>query len=129
MTADERQKLFKSGQFEIGSHGLEHKPLTGMTSEEAFYQLIESKKLLEKEFGTNILSYAFTYGLRTDALAEEAFSCGYNYIINTDQGGFHLSQPLTSIFRTPIFPQDQGFKLWRKVQPWYRRYFYFTRKK
>ena len=129
MSPEERKKLFASGHFEIGSHGIEHKPLTKMSENEALHQLNESKIMLEKEFNAPILSYAFTYGLRTDDLAETAFSAGYNYIINTDQGGFHLSQPLTSIFRTPIFPQDQGFKLWRKVQPWYRRYFYFTRKK
>ncbi len=129
MTAEERRTVFESGHFEIGSHGLEHKPLTQMTEKEAFHQLRESKLFLDNEFGISILSYAFTYGLRTDELAETAFNAGYNYIINTDQGGFHLSQPVTSIFRTPIFPQDQGFKLWRKVQPWYRKYFYFTRKK
>ncbi len=129
MKPEERKALFSSGYFEIGSHGIEHKPLTKMLEKEALRQLSESKTLLEKEFGSPVISYAFTYGLRTDDLAEAAFSSGYNYIINTDQGGFHLSQPLTSIFRTPIFPQDQGFKLWRKVQPWYRKYFYLTRKK
>ena len=129
MNSQERKSLFNSGFFEIGSHGLTHDPLTKMNFHEATHQLSESKSILEKEFGCKILSYAFTYGLRNDNLANEAFHCGYKYIVNTDQGGFHLSQPLTSIFRTPVFPQDNGFKLWRKVQPWYRKYFYFTRKK
>ncbi len=129
MNSQERKNLFESGFFEIGSHGLTHDPLTKMNLSEATYQLTESKSILEKEFEAKVLSYAFTYGLRNDTLADEAFHCGYKYIVNTDQGGFHLSQPITSIFRTPVFPQDNGFKLWRKVQPWYRRYFYFTRKK
>jgi peptidoglycan/xylan/chitin deacetylase (PgdA/CDA1 family)/glycosyltransferase involved in cell wall biosynthesis len=128
LNAPERKALFESGFFEIGSHGLTHHPLTAMPAPAALQQLKESKQILEKEFGQPILSYAFTYGLRTDELAEQAFNCGYHYIVNTDQGGLHLATPLTSIFRTTVFPQDAGAKLWRKVQPWYRRYFLWTRK-
>jgi peptidoglycan/xylan/chitin deacetylase (PgdA/CDA1 family)/glycosyltransferase involved in cell wall biosynthesis len=129
LTPQERQELANSGSFEMASHGLEHKRLTEMSFTEAKRQLENSKVFLENEFKKPILSYAFTYGARRDDLADLAFQAGYQYIVNTDQGGFHLSTPLTSIFRVPIFPEDDGYKLWRKVQPWYRRYFFWTRKK
>lgn len=125
----ERQELASSGYFEVGSHGLEHRRLPEMGFHEAERQLEESKIFLEKEFGQKVISYAFTYGDRRDDLADLAFRIGYQFILNTDQGGFHLSAPTTSIFRVPIFPEDQGAKLRRKLQPWYRRYFYWTRKK
>lgn len=129
LNPSERQELFKSGNFEIASHGLEHRHLTEMSFEEAKKQLTESKSFLENEFKETILSYAFTYGSRRDDLAELAFKTGYQFILNTDQGGFHLTTPLTSIFRVPIFPEDMDFKLWRKMQRWYRFYFFLTRKK
>lgn len=129
LNAQERQQLQGSGFFEVASHGLEHRRLPEMSFEDAHRQLVASKEFLEQEFKKPILSYAFTYGSRRDDLANLAFRSGYKFVLNTDQGGFHLSTPLTSIFRIPIFPEDGGFKLWRKLQPWYRRYFYLTRKK
>jgi peptidoglycan/xylan/chitin deacetylase (PgdA/CDA1 family) len=129
LNPQERQELAQSGFFEIASHGLEHRHLPEMSLQEVQKQLDGSKKFLENEFKKPILSYAFTYGSRRDDLADLAFRSGYKFILNTDQGGFHLSVPITSIFRVPIFPEDSGMKLWRKLQPWYRFYFFLTRKK
>lgn len=125
----EDRKLWLSSPFEIGSHGFSHKKITNMTTEEALVELSKSKDSLEKEFSTNVNTFAFTYGITNPKAANLAEEAGYSYALNTDTGGFLLEENPFEIFRVNIFPEESNFSLWKKTSSWYRKYYFFKRKK
>jgi peptidoglycan/xylan/chitin deacetylase (PgdA/CDA1 family) len=114
-------------KFEIGSHGFEHKKITGMSTDEKWKELNESKKILEDEFKKPIHSYAFTYGDANSEARELAQKAGYDYALNTDTGAMNLEQDPHSVFRVSIFPEENYFSLWKKTSKWYRRYYKWKR--
>jgi peptidoglycan/xylan/chitin deacetylase (PgdA/CDA1 family) len=62
--AEELTALARDG-FEIGSHGTHHLPLRGPPAAlEA--EAVESKRLLEREVGATVSSYAYPYGVADD---------------------------------------------------------------
>ena len=126
LTPSERQALAKTGAFEIGSHGLSHSKINNINF---VRELQESKSILEKEFHKKIYSFAFTYGLRNDDSGVLVQKAGYEYALNTDQGGFHIEEDPFSIFRIPIFPRDTWLNLLKKISPSYRKRFWRTRKR
>lgn len=127
VSGKDRQK-WKDSAFEIGSHGFSHKKITSMTDEEARAELRNSKLSLEKEFQTEICSYAFTYGDTSAKYAEFALEEGYDYAVNTDTGGLLLEEDPYQIFRVNIFPNETTSSLRKKTSTWYRRYYYWKRK-
>lgn len=128
VTGKERQ-LWLESQFEIGSHGFAHKKITEFSAEEAFNELVESKKSLEREFNKPIDVFAFTYGITEKNSAELAQAAGYDYAVNTDDGGLLLEETPYSIFRVNIFPNENSWSLFKKTSTWYRKYYYWKRKK
>ena len=123
-----RSKWLKTN-FEIGSHGLNHKKMPLMTASEKMYELAESKKRLENEFNIKINSFAYTYGDTNSDCAEACQLAGYDYGLNTDNGSLLLEENPYSIFRVNIFPNETLFSLWKKTSYWYRKYYFFKRGK
>lgn len=130
LIASQQQRLaWKCPQFEIGSHGLNHQRMPDMTWDEKIFELSESKRLLEAEFGTTVNSFAFTYGATNLECAKACQEAGYDYGINTDSGGLTLEEDPFQIFRVNIFPHETLWTLWRKTSSWYRSYYFRKRKK
>ena len=123
------RKLWLNSNFEIGSHGFSHKRITEMTSDQAFAELIDSKRALEKEFEREVCVYAYTYGDTNDACAKLAEAAGYDFAVNTDTGGLKMFDAPFQIFRVNIFPDETKFSLWKKTASWYRGYYFKKRKK
>ncbi len=123
------RQAWKQSAFEIGSHGFSHKKITQMTAEQALAELRNSKASLEKEFGTPVNVFAFTYGDTNRKMAELADQAGYAYAVNTDTGGFLIEESPWEIFRVNIFPHETEATLRKKTSSWYRRYYYWKRKK
>jgi peptidoglycan/xylan/chitin deacetylase (PgdA/CDA1 family) len=62
---------------EIGSHGMEHTPLSGAGDDVLRREVVESRQVLEAAVGRPVLSFAYPYGLvspRARALAESTYS-------------------------------------------------------
>ncbi len=129
MNAEQRKRLAAHPLIEIGSHGFHHKKMSEMSNDQIKQELVESKKSLEQEFTKPIMAYAFTYGILPDQPDHRASDAGYQFAVNTDQGGLHWTDNLFSLFRINIFPNDTGLKFWKKIQPWYRLYYFWKRKK
>lgn len=127
LSPTERQKLASHPLIEIGAHGFRHQKMTEMSEEERLFELQESKKSLEKEFKFPILTYAYTYGARSEDASLLAERSGYSYAVNTDTGGLHHEEDPFSIFRVSIFPQDRAPQIRKKTSSWYRRYYFFKR--
>lgn len=125
----EQKESLRHSPFEIGSHGLRHDKITEMTDERAWQELTESKALLEKQFKTPVVSYAFTYGITSPYHAKMAEKAGYHFALNTDTGALSFHEDAFSIFRANIFPEDGPAQLKKKTSTWYRKYYFFKRKK
>lgn len=129
LVSGEKRKLWKNSAFQIGSHGLSHERLPAMTAEGKIHELTESKKLLEKEFQTEVITYAYTFGDTNADCARLAQDTGYEYALNTDTGGLVMEEDPYQIFRVNIFPHETIASLRKKTSSWYRRYYYWKRKR
>jgi peptidoglycan/xylan/chitin deacetylase (PgdA/CDA1 family) len=128
VAGSERQQWLNSA-FEIGSHGFSHQKITLMSAENAYTELVESKKSLEAEFKIPINVFAFTYGDTNLKMSELAQKAGYQYAVNTDSGGFLIEESPFEIFRVNIFPNETYLSLYKKTSRWYRKYYFKKRKK
>ncbi|MBL7670545.1 MAG: polysaccharide deacetylase family protein [Bdellovibrionaceae bacterium] len=128
LNATERQELAKTDS-EIASHGFRHERITKMTEDEALHELRDSRRSLEDEFSRKILTFGFTYGDSNPLSARLAENAGYEYAVNTDQGGLHLEEHPYQVFRINIFPKDGPQQLKKKTATWYRWYYLLKRGK
>lgn len=67
-TADALATLVDDG-WEIGSHGVEHRPLADAGEDVARREVVESRLELEQSIGTPVPSFAWPYGVRPSAAA------------------------------------------------------------
>ncbi|GIL18349.1 MAG: polysaccharide deacetylase [Oligoflexia bacterium] len=126
MTLEEKQKLVHSA-FEIGSHGFNHARLTELSDDEILDQMKSSKEKLEKDLGIRVTTFAYPFGSTSPHIADLCKEAGYSFAVNTDTGGMDLPENPHSIFRVNIFPEDGPMELWKKTEPWYRKYFFNKR--
>ncbi len=64
---------------EIGSHALEHKPLSDIPEKEAWTSLVASKKILEEKLGREIRAISYPCGSFNEQIIEMARGAGYAY--------------------------------------------------
>ena len=67
--------------WEIGAHGMTHRPLTSLDSGEAVREVEESRQILTDRVGSEVLSFAYPYGAHDEAvraLVRQAYqgACG-----------------------------------------------------
>lgn len=69
-TAEEVRKLAAGGLIEIGAHTVSHSPLSSLSHTDQQSEIVQSKADLEKILGTEVTSFSYPYGLKTDFSAE-----------------------------------------------------------
>jgi peptidoglycan/xylan/chitin deacetylase (PgdA/CDA1 family) len=79
MTWDMLREMAAVPGIEIGSHTLEHKPLSGMPEKEARTSLEVSKKILEEKLGREIKAVSYPCGSFNERIVEMAREAGYAY--------------------------------------------------
>lgn len=79
MTWDMLRNMAAVPGIEIGSHALEHKPLSDIPEKEAWTSLVASKKILEKELGREIKAISYPSGSFNEKIVEMARGAGYVY--------------------------------------------------
>lgn len=79
MTDEEIRQVSRSRYVSVGSHGMFHNNLGGMSLQRALDELLRSKKYLEQVTGQPIDSVGYPDGSYTLELARAAFHLGYRY--------------------------------------------------
>ena len=79
MTWDMLREMAKTPGIEIGSHALEHKPLSDIPEKEAWASLVASKKILEEKLGREIRAISYPSGSFNEKIVEMARGAGYAY--------------------------------------------------
>jgi peptidoglycan/xylan/chitin deacetylase (PgdA/CDA1 family) len=119
----EQKKKFVEAGWEIGSHTLTHPHLTTLSSELVAKEIIESKKSLEVDLKTQVISFAFPYGDLDEAVKEISKKSGHIFSIATDSGGMNIEDDFHQVFRVNMFPDESFLQLYKKTSHWYRAYY------
>lgn len=76
-TLEKRDILKLSKQFEIGSHGLNHRRLNFLSKNEKMEEILKSKKILENIINKKIKSFAYPFGVYDKKSLEYVRTAGY----------------------------------------------------
>lgn len=95
-------ELVKSGLVEIGAHTMDHFYLTGLPFEMLKYQVVQSKKDLEKRLGFEVVSFAYPYGAFDNQAIDVVKNAGFKTAVTTINGFF--AQDLNRFFLYRIRP-------------------------
>ncbi len=86
MTSSQAAEVAKSDLVEIGAHTVHHAWLKGMGKEQATYEIGESKKMLEANYGKPVVSFAYPYGAFDSQAADIAKQVGFRTAVSTVPG-------------------------------------------
>lgn len=79
MTWDMLREMAGVPGIEIGSHGLEHKPLSDIPEKEAWTSLVASKAMLEEKLGREVRALSYPCGSFNEKILEMVRGAGYRY--------------------------------------------------
>lgn len=80
------KELVKSGLVEIGAHSMNHSYLTELPQKSVEYEVVESKKYLEKILGIPIVSFAYPYGAFDNQTIKIIQDAGFKTAVTTIDG-------------------------------------------
>jgi peptidoglycan/xylan/chitin deacetylase (PgdA/CDA1 family) len=107
LTWEEIKQLSYDPLVTIGSHTMNHYPLSKLHIDDATNEVIESKKELENRLNKKINHFAFPFGSRREAADREyqiAKTAGFATISTTVHGHIQKNPDLTCLNRVFIFP-------------------------
>jgi peptidoglycan/xylan/chitin deacetylase (PgdA/CDA1 family) len=128
MTLEEKRAFVRAG-WEIGAHSMTHPDLTGLDGAPALGEIEESKRRLEADLGTEVISFAYPGGRVDDRVEGLVRQAGFTFGVATDTGGLHIEDNRYRVFRVNVFPGDGWFQMRKKSSTWYRRYYRWKRGK
>lgn len=82
-TADELRDLAGKG-FELGAHGMTHRPLSDGDEDELRREIVESRTALERLTGTDVRSFAYPYGAAPSTFARGLVANEYRAACTTE---------------------------------------------
>jgi peptidoglycan/xylan/chitin deacetylase (PgdA/CDA1 family) len=80
------RELLDSGCIELGSHGMTHANFARLDSEAVLYEMSESRRRLEQDFGVAVRSFAFPFGIYRPEHLALARQAGYSSAVTTREG-------------------------------------------
>lgn len=128
MTLEEKKAFVQAG-WEIGAHSMTHPDLTVMDEDQTRWEVEESKRRLEKDLGTEVISFAYPGGRVDESVKRTVRQAGFSFGVATDTGGLHIEDDRFQVFRVNIFPHDKWFQIMKKSSSWYRKYYRYKRGK
>lgn len=129
ISIDRLQLLSKDSYASIGSHGVNHQRLSSIKDDEAFLELVESKKILETITGTKITMHSFPFGEYDSRHVSMAKQAGYDFVFTIDPIVNYGKRETFVIGRTHVDPLDWQLEFRLKVLGAYRWQPFFSRLK
>lgn len=80
------KEIVKSGLVEIGAHTMNHSYLAGLSKKAVEYEVVESKKFLEKALDLKVVSFAYPYGAFDNQAIKVVQDAGFKTAITTING-------------------------------------------
>jgi len=101
--------------FSLGSHSMSHLRLTDLAIDQAKKEIIESKHILENQFGIPITAFAYPYGAVNQTIRNLVEEAGYQSACSTQSGFISEQADLYSLRRIDVFGNDSLPLFRRKV--------------
>ena len=111
LAAEELREISRHPLVTIGAHGLSHRHFTRLTKDEARFELVESRRLLECLTGTKVDLMAWPYGECHSELESLSKECGYRAAWSVWQG----TNSAHSRWRVPLGRRDNLVRFIAKV--------------
>lgn len=112
----------QSGLVEIASHGMTHTRLSELSDALADYEIRESRRILEKLLGTEVVSIAYPYGEYGPRHAISVREAGYVFGVGTVSGPVRMVDDRMRVRRITMFPGTTPMQFRKKTSGWYLRY-------
>lgn len=115
LTCDNVTELIQNG-WEVGSHGISHRILAGMSTEAMRAEIRSSKLILESHFNTNVRYFCTPFGKLNRKVISEAQSAGYQGICGFFPFKYYKGTPPDFIvLRLAVYSFDTLRALERKL--------------
>lgn len=88
LTWDEVREM-AAGGLEFGSHTMTHPILSNVNTAQLEKEIAESKRVMERELGTEVVSFSYPVGGRTsfnEAVKDAVKKCGFRYAVSYREG-------------------------------------------
>jgi peptidoglycan/xylan/chitin deacetylase (PgdA/CDA1 family) len=99
---DEELRTWVSMGFDVGSHGVSHRPLIDLNDAELRFELEESKAALERVLGARLAAISVPCGRHDQRVRRLALDAGYQAIFTSEKGLFRRGDPLSQLHRMNV---------------------------
>lgn len=109
MNWDDLKNISQNPLVTIGSHGVSHKALSGLSKNDISNEIVGSKELLEQELGISIHYFSYPFGQYRDFTNDCIHilkSCGYKAACSTNWNQKNSLDDLYKLNRMEIEPGD-----------------------
>lgn len=117
MNVDQIKEMAEAG-WEVGSHSMSHPEVIKLTPEQQKYEIVYSRKFLQKKLDLPILTFAYPFGEQDQVIEDYAYSAGYIAAMGAD--GFTPDQGpgnLYNLQRSEIKGSEDA-KTFTRFLPW-----------
>lgn len=119
----EQIREMKEAGFSFGSHSMTHAYLPDMSVDQLRYEIVESKRVLEKQLKTKIDYIAYPVGGFTDEVVALIKKTGYQAALTTNRGYDRFDHDLFELNRIRLSNADnRGIILAIKLSGFYNRF-------
>lgn len=107
-----------SGVFDVGTHTVTHRKLTGLKTDEIRKELMESRKRIREMTGKEVIALSFPKSRWTQEIRRIAEEIGFEFILAYGRG-FRHSADFRSLEKIPVGPLDSWLAFQVKVGAYY----------
>lgn len=118
-----------SAGIDFGSHTATHLDLTQTNGNLIREELLRSKEKLISLTRRLEISFCYPYARASEAAKKVVQEAGYFCALAGSEGIGEEVEDLFSLHRIQIFPSNNLFDFWRKLQSWYPRWMKYIQKK
>ncbi len=109
-----------NGEFEVSSHTVSHPALTDIDEDRLMYELLNSKRELERMIGCKVLAISYPYGAYDKRVCEAAKKAGYELGFTTEPCILNNCTDNLQIGRFAVSTRDSLMKFKLKISGAYQ---------
>ena len=102
LMSDEQIRTVQKLGFEIGSHSLDHSPLTDFSEEDIVYEVTKSKEEIEKVLNKPIQTFSYPYGCVDERVKRVVSDSGFLFACGVYTGSAKFSHSMMDFRRLAI---------------------------
>ncbi len=109
-------KVLVDDGFEIGSHGISHRPFTALDEERLYQELSESKYILHEITETPVITICYPFGRFNNRIIRAVNACGYRFgLASLHYRKIKSQQALYKLRRFNIYRHDRQASIEKKI--------------